>query len=298
LARERSVARPLLATLFAVWAERNLDAALQELSRWDDAELLRTVLLRLVDGRDMSVYELAELMAVSGSSGLVADALEAVAATDPERAADGARSLAGFWSSKTALERVLVVWARQDPTAALSYADRIENLTADRRAGLFSSIVREWAAVDPQAALGYVLSPAGQASFYAREVRGLAVAREIGLRRPYAVLAAADRLPRGSARYDLRAGAMTRIAEIDLDTADRLARQAAAGPDRAQWAYAIIDVEAKRDPASALAWAKQFEPFLPGTLNKTVRRIEQRYPSRAEALGLCALGPMAPASCP
>lgn len=170
-----------------------------------------------------------------------ADAIVRLADTDPRSAMDRALAIEGYWLRLDTAERVAAVWAGQAPNAVLAFVEASGDLDPEARSALRSRVLVAWAAADPGRALGYLLSPAGQRLFFFDRDRAGGFARDVAIRQPYEMLAAADALPRGIVRRELRDAAIVSLVEQDLAFAARQAALAAPGPDRRQWLTALHD---------------------------------------------------------
>lgn len=227
--------------------------------------------------------------------GLTADMLVRLAESDPRAAMDAVLELDAYWHRIDTADRIAALWARRDPHAALAYARASNELAI--RSTFETRVVEEWARVDPERALGHLLTPQGELLFLRGSGRGTRLARRIASRLPQQSLAAANRLPTGIVRSELREAAIESIVHENLASALWQASTETPGADQAQWIEAITRVYAEQDPAGALQWARDLEFAVPGTLNDVVAAVYAAYPDRLEELRLCALNPRVTDAC-
>lgn len=233
----------------------------------------------------------------SGSGAFAADELTALARTDPRAAIQAAQALAGHWHRLDAIERVIGVWAERSPLDALAAVQRIVVVDPQAKAVIRSRLLEHWVAADGEAVLSYLLSREGRSLFVFDPESVRQVADRIASERPYAIISAAEPLSKGVVRTELRRAAIATLVESDLDFALQQARIEAPGPDRAQWVRAIEGAYARQDPAAALAWARQYDSQLPGTLQRVVTLVRELHPGQSAALGLCELDSRSERAC-
>lgn len=210
--------------------------------------------------------------------GAEAEALLAVANDDPALAMERALALDAYWLRLDTVERVASVWASQSPEDALTFVRASPELDPDAKSSVRARILEAWAAADPGQALGYLLSQQGQDLFFYDRSTADRLADEISTHQPYAVLAAADTLPAGVIRNQLRDAAIPKLVETDIAFALQQAALAAPGPDKRRWVSHIQGALVRTDPEGALDWARRIDAQVPGTLRTVTRLVQENYP--------------------
>ena len=175
----------------------------------------------------------------AGPAASDADAIVRLAATDARAAIDRALAIEAHWLRIDTIERVAAVWAERAPIEALAFVQVTRELDAGMKSAVRSRILEVWAGTDPGRALDYLLGRDGQNLFFFDERTGRRLARELSARQPYELLYAANGLPKGLVRAELRSFAIASLVERDLAFALREAALAAPGPDRQQWVTAV-----------------------------------------------------------
>jgi hypothetical protein len=211
-----------------------------------------------------------------------ADAIVRLAADEPRTAMDRALTLERHWLRLDTAERVAAVWAERAPNAALAFVQTTSELDPEAKSGIRARVLDAWAVVDAAGALGYLLSPEGQNLFFFDRATGQRLAREVSTQKPYELLTAADALPRGVVRAELRDAAIPGLVADDLSGAVREAALATPGSDQRQWVTAIVPEFVRADPDAALEWARDIDDRVPGTL-RTVSALVQE--TRGEPAG-------------
>jgi hypothetical protein len=228
-----------------------------------------------------------------GGRGSAADRLVEQAAADPRAALRAALEFDGYWHRLDTVERIVAVWARREPSTVLAYLQESAGFDPDARNRLLATAFAEWAGVDPDDVLSFLLTPRGQRLLFDERSLGHGIVREIAIARSGELLLAAGSLPRGEVRSSLRSAAIASLVERDLSFALRQAVIESPGLDKQQWIDNIIEYWTPRDPAGAFDWAKDFDPEAPGTLRNVAYRIAVSEPELTEALALCDLTPLA-----
>jgi hypothetical protein len=168
-----------------------------------------------------------------------ADAAVRLAARDPGTAMNRAFAIESHWLRLDTIERVAAVWAEREPNETLAFLQAARELDPGVRSAVRARALEVWAGDDAGRALDYLLGRNGQDLFFFDEAAGRRFARELAARQPYELLYAANGLPKGIVRAELRGYAIANLVERDLAFALREAALAPPGPDRRQWVTAI-----------------------------------------------------------
>lgn len=266
-----------LVPLFQSWAERDADAALQELRRLDNAVAVREISLALLDVLGDDERALAQVEAVLAPSQIPAfrqDAAVRLASRDPFRALQRAVALDDSASRTLAASRIATEWAEHDPAAALALADTITDEAVRR--SFRTAVLTEWARIDPDAVFGHL-----RAGRYTGDVtENLTVFSSLAPANPEAVLELAEELP-GEMRRVVLQLALLAMAERDPYAAIARLDAMPSRRDRDQLLPAIAQAFAQRDPDGALEWAKSLQQSSPNVLMSVINGIATVDPHRA-----------------
>jgi len=271
-----------LVPLFQSWAERDANAALAELRRFENLGAVREIALALLDvlGDDERGLERIEtVLSPAQIPAFRQDAVVRLTARDPFRALRAALALGDTASRTRAVSRIASEWAERDPAAALAQVDTIADETLRR--SYQTTVLSEWARIDPDAVFEHLRANrgGGETGELVSVLSSLAPAD------PDGVLELADALPR-EMRWVAQQFALTVIAERDpyaaIEKLDALPRDA----NREQLLSTIAQAFARRDPDGALEWAKSLQPPSQNALMSVLNGISTVDPERAVDLML------------
>lgn len=253
----------LIAYLFRAWASVDSDEALAELAEVHDDNLRRSVAIELVGVHARTLDEIEHLAAVAGErnpEGFLVDALVQLSSADPQNALRQALSLQGFSLRVESLERIAKEWARLRAADALMHTSEIS--TPLFRNLFHAAVVTEWASVDPDQALEYLVSAEGQRLLAILPGDVIAsVASRIALHRPDEVLSAVTVIS-GMPGQLLRRAALRRLVDQDLSAAMAQLEALPARTDRRELGGLIGAAYARQDPERALEWARNLDEAL------------------------------------
>jgi len=221
------------------------------------------------------------------------DPLEQLAANDPRAAMSEALATGPYWLRRDAVERVATIWARRAPVEALAFVEAARQLDPATKAAVRQRVLITWASTAPTRALDHLLSRDGQNLFFNYPDTALAFVRVLSERAPAELLGAADALPPGLVRTQLRDTAIPALVEYDLELALREASRAAPGRDQQQWVTHLQQPLVRADPQRALQWARDLNARAPGSFLDALRNVtslvKQTYPDRLAEF--CAIDP-------
>ncbi len=186
-ARDLPVPRTLIAAMFAAWSAYDLDSALGELEGIADRALQRdiatAIVMNLGAGHDV-IERVTSVMDRDDQGAFTSELLVRLARTDPAGALHEALELGDYWLRQQTTRRIAAEWVRRDPAEALDQAQLPGHIAPRVRHAFHVDVLNAAARADPDAALAYLTSAAGQELFslgYGNV--GFAV-REIAVRRP------------------------------------------------------------------------------------------------------------------
>lgn len=259
------------------WAQADPDAAIAGLAGIPGAAARREVALALTDIIGDDARSLARIGAGLPSperDALQVEWLARLAGDDPFAAFREATLIAAPALQRSALDRIAVVWAGQDPYAALAQADSLpQNLATRFRSQLFG----EWARLDAD---GYVA--------YLESTPNLPQEATSGI--SYMLLANPELLERAAANFppelsrSIRLSVYTATARSDPERAKAEAAALPPGQDRDMALQIVAAALAETDPEAALDWARNLDPPSPNALRSITLSISRQDPSRLLAM--------------
>lgn len=289
LSRDLGLRRDVTASIFAVWAGHDIDAALDAFSRIENVATASEIGLALLDdlgGDDATLAIVVDALPPGLSeSAFRIDVLALRAGSDPDYALSEALAIANTADRMRALGRVAAVIAEQDPALAMSMGAEIADRTT--RQGFQQRVLREWADADPEAALAFFNDP-GLSNEDAMALSGSIFSR-IGRADPERLIAASENwsalLRDRALSYAIRSWS-----EKDALSASVYVQSLPPGRKRDNYMSTVARGYGQQDPHAALAWAEQLQPRPRGIYRSIVSTIAQDDPDAAFeiALGLNA----------
>lgn len=286
-ARDTFIERALVVEMFRAWVSVDPDAALAMLQDSEDRFFVRSIALELVDliGRSVSeIQELGELMDPMDRDGFLSDALAHLAESDPAVAFDGAMGMRDGALQERTIRRIAAAWAHQDAPAALAMNRARDDVEPSLRHLFSALVIREWATIDPDRALEHWLSVDGR-QLFDLNWNGPALAIPIlAMRRPDALLAAANSMPEGAISTTLRRAAIQVLVEQDIESAMARFTAMAPGIRKNEWLATIAMSLTQQDSAMALQWAREISSTSAGAMAEVIQQISRN--DRAFAIDL------------
>lgn len=256
LAEPASPARDArLAVAFERWAAQTPSDALTALAGVDDPVTRRTLALVLLDvlgndevGRDRIAAALPPIDAVN----FAIDAIARRAEQDLRGAFEAAVELPDRSRQRLALSRLAIEFARQDPLSAIAWIKELDSPALVSEA--LSSLIDEWALIDPSQAFDY-LEMADK-----KDLGSMEIALQIFADRdPKRLLALAGEFP-SAVRTLAQASAIVALVDRDSNAALAYVDALPSGSSRLKVEFGRAYGSA--DPESALKWA-QAQPHAP-----------------------------------
>ena len=273
LARELELEAAVAAPLFAVWAQRDSNAALRTLGDFDapTAMTIGVALLETLGNDDLGIARVLGAAPQIDPDRFRVEAAIAKAATDPEAAVEDALRLPAS-KSANALTAIATAWAKDDVLGALAHVDYIDD--NDRRNAFKGAVLRQWALDDPEALLAYVLDLSADEQDEA--MRSGTLYAPLSALEPLRALEAAEALA-GAAAAMVRRTALMQLAADDPLGALRHVESLPLGAERQQVLSSIATTYGRLDPEAAIAWAQsQNAPELLSSVLTGVARVNRR----------------------
>jgi hypothetical protein len=273
-AREIDAPDAALEPLFSTWAQRDPSAALRALGDFDPrtAMTLAVVVLEVLGNDDLGLARVVGAVPQIDADRLRAAGAIAKADRDPEAALADVALVAPSKRAQ-AVSKIMAAWVERDIYGALAHLDL---MTDDAfRGEVRNALLREWAAVDPDATLRYMLEldPDAQREALAAGMQVFALID------PERALAAAATVP-GELGTMIRRGALMGLARDDPLAALRHAETLPAN-ERSQLFNLVATSYARTDLEAALAWAQNLTPSVPGVLGNVLAELARVDVARA-----------------
>ena len=225
--------RVLLTSVVTQWSHVDPLSALDSISEVEPYSLRNQLLQTLVhswafyDPRTM----LDEIDRVPNDlqASTRADALKAIAQSDPKEAISLAQSLELGAGRTSLVASIASIWAEQDAQAALAWALNNQEFESARWQ-VVSNVVIGWSTRDPTAALNWVLEQREHSMV--RQMSIATILKNLTDRDPELALQRALELPIEEGRSGLEHAVISHIAQIDLELAREMLQQAREGQTR------------------------------------------------------------------
>jgi hypothetical protein len=279
-----SMQRFALSVLFTRYAELNVGAAIDALAVVREprlAEALALVILEVIGIDDLNITRVLAALPSTDPMAFRVEAIAELAKAAPSDALQMALMTDGRAYRSQAVRRMAESWARQDPSAVLAAAARIQD---DGLRNIMRNVATSaWARVEPEALLTYLVGITDRNELNALLSSG--ALRELATSSPGRVLEIADDLP------DPFAARVMTIAVASWAQNDPLAAYAYAeslplGQQRAQLLQRIATAYAREDPDGALVWIDSLDTPRRELTDAVLQGIAQDDPERALRLVL------------
>ncbi len=269
LADEALLEPGLVADVIQALAEQNFDAGLAALAALPNARHRRETAVALfvaLGSRPPELERIAAVLPVREQIDFQAEALAALAESDPNSALSAALGLREIEARNTAVQRVGTAWVARDPLGAIRLT---ETLPPELQAEYRNSVSIAWARQDVAAFLAYADSQPRLDELVAALTHAMGVD-------PALTFAVASRHPPvmmgGPLAVTVERVAFGSMAE--LDPAGTLAELNAmpAGARKEEFLTAFAETYARMAPQEALAWAQGLEPPNPVLVSSVIAR--------------------------
>ena len=275
----------LTASLYAVWARSDKEAALDAIRNEPDAAIVKTAALFLVEelgGDSSALLDVIEaLPAHVDQLSFQIDVLVARSEYDATDAISQASNFVAPRHRKRALGRIARDLASRDPQFAISAGSQI--VDRESRLSFQGEVMREWAAADPAGVLDYLA---------AADMSGTEMQMTAG----YTFSALADADPErfmaivdqwsGSIAEQARYTAIRRWSEHDPQRALDFVADQPPGQKRDRLLNSIAQGYGKINTEAAMAWASSLQPRPRGIFRSVIAGVAAEDADRAFDLAL------------